>query len=112
MKRTFLSFCFVLIFIAIFAQWSSDPALNTTVSGLSGDQAIPKIGTAPNGDVYVGWLSNTTGNYNVRLQRYDTNGYVQWQENGILISDHSQESWLTDWDMKVDNQGNAILSFN
>jgi hypothetical protein len=112
MKRTILVTFFIIFFLTILAQWSNDPAVNTTVSGLSGDQTIPKIGTAPNGDVYVGWFSNTTENYNVRLQRYDTNGYAQWQENGILISDHSQESWLTDWDMKVDNQGNAILSFN
>ena len=102
----------LLVTILLNAQWSSEPTNNTVVSNLSGDQAIPKIANCSNGDVYIAWLSNATGNYNIRLQRYNSDGEMQWAENGILISDHAQESWITDWDMIADNEGNAILAFN
>ncbi|MFO7895592.1 MAG: FlgD immunoglobulin-like domain containing protein [Candidatus Cloacimonadales bacterium] len=114
-NRLFFSLAIMLIFIlpsALFAQWSSDPTANTIVSNLTGDQAVPKLAAAANGDTYMGWMSNATGNYNVRLQRYNAAGERQWEQNGILISDYPQESWITDWDMQTDNAGNALLTFN
>jgi len=114
-KRLVFSLAMLLIIIlpnALSAQWSSDPAANTVVSDLAGDQAVPKLAAADNGDTFMGWMSNATGNYNVRLQRYNAAGEMQWEENGILISDNTQESWITDWDLQTDNSGNAILAFN
>jgi len=101
---------FVLFPIFLFAQWSDDPYLNTQITDLTGEQVIPKI--ASNDDVtYIGWFSSEAGNYNVRLQRLDDQGNEQWEYNGLLISDHPSMSWLTDWDMTIDQQNYAILTF-
>ncbi len=94
------------------ANWSEDPAFNNQISSLTGDQTIPKIAQNPDGSSYVGWWSNSTGNYNMRLQYIDAAGNIVWDENGILVSNHTQMTWLTDWDMTVDHEGNAIMAFN
>ena len=111
-KRAFLTILFCAIFtIALYAEWSSDPAINTVVCNLPGEDAIPKVVAGPTGDIYIGYFSSAEGNYNVRLQRYDSAGNPQWEANGILISDHTSMSWLTDWDMTVDQDNYAILTF-
>jgi hypothetical protein len=94
------------------SQWSANPAVNNAICSLPGEQAIPKIATCPNGDTYIGYFSNESGNYNVRLQRLDASGNILWAPNGILISGHPQETWLTDWDMTCDAANCAILVFN
>ena len=98
--------------ISGFAQWSTNPAVNNAICNLSGEQAIPKVATCPNGDTYIGFFSNEAGNYNVRLQRLDALGNILWAPNGILISANPQETWLTDWDMTCDAANHAILAFN
>ncbi len=93
------------------AQWSNDSALNNAICDLNGEQAIPKVVTGPTGDTYIGFFSNDSGNYDVRLQRLDSQGNEIWDHNGILISDNPAMSWLTDWDMTVDADNHAILVF-
>jgi hypothetical protein len=100
-----------VITLPLFADWSDDPAVNNAVCTLAGEQTITKVGTGPTGDTYFGYFSNETGNYNVRLQRFDQAGNPLWQNGGILVSDNTQMSWLTDWDMTVDLDNNAILTF-
>jgi hypothetical protein len=108
---------FFLILIALITpfissgQWSTNPAVNNPISSATGEQAIPKIATCPNGDSYIGFFSMEGGNYNVRLQRLDAQGNILWTNNGILISNHPQMTWLTDWDMTADNANHAILTF-
>jgi len=103
---------FVLILIPFFltAQWSDDPFQNSQVTDLAGEQVIPKI-ASNEGITYIGWFSLENGNYNVRLQKLDSQGYEQWEHNGLLISDHTSMSWLTDWDMTIDQDNHAILTF-
>jgi Secretion system C-terminal sorting domain len=111
MKRIILV-VFVLCLAMLQADWSEDPEFNNQFSNLTGDQTIPKIAQNPDGSSYIGWWSNATGNYNMRLQYIDADGNVVWEENGILVSDHTQMTWLTDWDMTIDHEGNAIMAFN
>ncbi|MDP8313917.1 MAG: T9SS type A sorting domain-containing protein [Candidatus Celaenobacter antarcticus] len=111
-KSAILTILFCAIFtIALYAEWSSDPSINTVVCNLPGEDAIPKVVAGPTGDIYFGYFSSAEGNYNVRLQRYDSAGNPQWAANGILISNHTAMSWLTDWDMTVDQDNYAILTF-
>ena len=111
MKRLIL-IVLVLCFSLLQADWSEDPEFNNHISNLGGDQTIPKIAQNPDGSSYIGWWSNSTGNYNMRLQYIDADGNIVWDENGILVSNHTQMTWLTDWDMTVDHDGNAIMAFN
>ncbi len=94
------------------AQWSDDPLINTAVTTATGEQAIPHTAYTSDGHFYVGFFSQESGNYNVRLQYYDFNGNAQWSGGGILISNHLQNSWLSDWDLAVDNTGHCVLAFN
>lgn len=111
-----LKFFLILVLFSIesatFAQWSNNPAINNAICTLPGEDAIPKIATCPNGDTYIGYFASESGNYNVRLQRLDQLGNQLWTANGILISAHPQETWLTDWDMTCDAANHAILVFN
>lgn len=111
--KTFLTFAAGLILVPLFlaAQWSTNPAVNNIINNMAGEQAIPKIATCPNGDSYIGFFSYENGNYNVRMQRLDAQGNALWAANGILISNHPQMSWLTDWDMTADPDNHAILTF-
>lgn len=113
MKKNYLLLAaFVLLFFQSFAQWSTDPAVNNAISDLSGEQAIPKVAICPNGNIYVAFLSNQTGFYDVRLQKLDSQGNELWAHNGILISDNPTDSWVTDWDMTADINNHAVIAYN
>ena len=112
MKKLYLLLLTVLLITgSAFAQWSNNPADNLKISGQVGDQVIPKMRLAPDGSYFVGFFSLESGNYNVRLQRFDSQGNKLWADDGLLISDHPSMTWLTDWDMEVDLEGHAILTW-
>lgn len=112
MKKLYLLILGLLITVgSLNAQWSTDPAENLKISGQIGDQVIPKIRLAPDGSYFVGYFSLVSGSYNVRLQRFDSYGNKLWADDGLLVSDHPSMSWLTDWDMAVDLDGHAILTW-
>ncbi len=93
------------------AQWSNNAAVNNAICGLTGEQAIPKIATCPNGDTYIGYFSNESGNYDVRLQRLDSQGNELWANGGILISNNASMTWLTDWDMTADVNNHCVMTW-
>jgi hypothetical protein len=97
---------------SVYAQWPDDPDSNMIICDHSGEQAIPLIGPTSDGGCYVCWYDNATGNYDMYLQRLDGNGEVQWDQNGMLVSDNPQDTWLTMYDMTVDQNDNAIIVFN
>lgn len=112
MQKLIHTFALISLFsLHSFAQWSSNPEVNNAICTLSGEQAIPKIATCPNGDTYIGYFSNESGNYNVRLQRLDVQGNEIWATGGILISSHPSMSWITDWDMTADINNHCILTW-
>lgn len=110
MKKNCMLFLILLVGL-LNAQWTPYPSQNNVISDLNGEQAIPKVVTGPTGDTFIGFFSNDAGNYDVRLQRLDSQGNELWDHNGILISDHTSMTWLMDWDMTVDQENNAILVF-
>lgn len=113
MRRLVLSFAIALVcFISVSAQWTDDPLTNSIVNNLSGAQAVPHIAYDNAGNFYVGFYSNNAGNYDIRLQYFTFDGIAQWDADGLLVSNHSQYSWVTDWDLTTDNNGNCVLAFN
>ncbi len=94
------------------AQWTSDTQANTSVrSGAGIDAATPLMSDGPDGSTYVSWFDNQPGGYQLRMQRLDANGYRLWAEEGLLVSDHPQNSALFRYDLKSDHAGNAIVAF-
>ena len=96
----------------VMAQWPDDPSVNMMICNHSGEGTITKVSPAPDGGCYVSWWDNTSGNYDMYLQRLDANGVAQWADNGLLISDHAQDTWLTDYDLDTDSSGYAIIAIN
>ncbi len=105
-------FLFILPAHDLPAQWSSDSLQNTAVIQHSGSQAVPHIQPTSDGGCYVSWYDMRNGNYDVYLQRLNALGENVWQESGLMISNHPQQSWVTDYDLAVDQCDNAILVFN
>jgi len=110
-KLHFLLPIFLIGWMTTSAQWTNDAMMNSQLSNMAGEQVLPKIAVCTDGSYYVSWFSQESGNYNVRLQRLDKDGYPLWEDNGLLVSDHPQMSWLTDWDMTADNENHAIVTF-
>ncbi len=110
-KLLFSALLLLAVAFAGMAQWSDDPAQNLQITSLPGEEAISKVAVCPNGDYYIGYFSQSAGNYNVRLQRLDKDGHMLWEENGLLISDHPSMTWLTDWDLTADHDNHAILTW-
>jgi hypothetical protein len=112
MRKSLITFFTLFLFTQIaLAQWSNNATVNNAICGLAGEQAIPKIATCPNGDTYIGYFSNESGNYDVRLQRLDSQGNELWASGGILISSNESMTWLTDWDMTADVNNHCVMTW-
>ena len=95
----------------LLGQWTSNPTENTAITTMNGEQALPKIAVDGNGYSYISWFTTETGNYNVRLQRLDSDGNALWPQNGVLVSSQPQDTWITDYDLAVDPSGYAVITF-
>jgi len=93
------------------AQWSSDPGANLQVADRSGEQNQPKLVPTADGGCYISWYDNSTGGYDVYLNRLDANGVELWGHNGILIADRGVSSTV-DYSLTKDADGNAIIAYN
>ncbi len=108
------SFAFIVSALCCpaFALWPGDPAINLPIAERSGWETDPIPAATSDGGCYVGWFDPTSGNYCAYLQRLDPLGNEQWPHNGILISNHPQNSALFGWDLAVDADDNAIFVFS
>ena len=95
----------------MFSQWSDDSSVNLQISNSTGAKSSTKIGACSNGIYYIGYFCLTNGTYTVRLQLIAQDGNLLWGDNGIEVSNHPTMSWVTDWDMSVDSENNAILTW-
>ena len=93
------------------AGWPVDPAVNLAVADRPSEQVIPLVAGTSDGGCYIGWFDLASGNYDVYLQRLDKEGNEVWPHNGILISNHSQNTWICDWFLMADSSDNAVLAF-
>lgn len=92
------------------AQWSSNPNLNLAIADRSGEQVQPKVAATSDGGCYISWFDNSTGGYDVYLQRLDAGGNEQWMHNGILLADRGFSS-TQNYYLDVDALDHALLTF-
>ena len=100
---------------AALAQWTSDPSTNMPLGFGAGEQTVPHSATVPGGGdaagyTYIGWYDNASGNYDLGLQLLSPEGEIMFADGGILVSDETQDSWVMDWSLAADAEGNAYLS--
>ena len=95
------------------AQWSSNSQVNTVVQDAAGNGEItPLTATLSDGSTYVAWFEAApTIRYQMRLQRLDVNGNKLWGNDGMVVSANQNGTAVYRYDLKVDQQNNAILGF-
>lgn len=96
----------------ISAQWPIYSDTNLAITNQTGTQTMPIVSATSDGGCYISYYNTASGNYDMYMQYLDSTGTARWDSLGICISDHIQNSWVTDYDMTVDNQDNAILVVN
>jgi len=111
MKKIILFLLLMVSAGSLFAQWSSNPAINLTVCDTTGEQVLPKIAATSDGGCYIGWFDARSGGYAVYLQRLNPQGVKQFPAGGLLISNNPQSSSLVDWDLAVDDSDCCVLAF-
>lgn len=94
------------------AQWPVNAASNLAICTASNEQTVPKIAATSDGGCFIAWYDHRRTNYDVYIQYLNNAGIPQLGVNGLLVSSHTQETWITDWDMTVDQGDNAILAIN
>ena len=111
MKTTTTILFFVLAPLAVLCQWSNNPSLNTKIIDTVGMQVLPKVAVNTNGESYISWFSqaDTLSNFDIYLQRLDADGNKLWNDDGLLVSNHPTWTWVTDYDLTIDTDGDAIL---
>lgn len=113
--RTILTIAVTAIIVMNFsvslAQWTSNISVNNAICDTAGDQAIPKIAATSDGGCYIVWFDNRNGNYSVYLQKTDAAGNKLFGNQGLLISNNTQNTSLQDFNIAVDASDNAAIVF-
>jgi len=113
MKKLSLFSILIILVKVISAQWNDDPSENTFVAGNSSLRTYCQITANAEGSFYIAsWkaVPDTSKNFEFWIQRLDNDGYRQWGDDGIMISDNPSRTWLSGYDLAVDAAGNAIMT--
>ncbi|HOH97596.1 MAG TPA: T9SS type A sorting domain-containing protein [Candidatus Cloacimonadota bacterium] len=94
----------------LMAQWSMDASAPTLVAGGPGEQSLPKVAITTDQNIYISRFDNSGGAYQAILKYYSPAGMNLWSDPGeIPMPGNINESWLTDYDLTADQDGNALL---
>jgi len=111
MKKIYLLLFGLLPFFSN-AQFANDSTNNVVIQDAIGsEQATPLISSRSDGGVYISWFDQSSGMYVLRMQRLDALGNKLWGPNGVVVSNANQNTALFRYDLKTDNEGNAIVAF-
>ncbi|MFM7015518.1 MAG: T9SS type A sorting domain-containing protein [Bacteroidota bacterium] len=111
MKKIYF-FLFSLLPIFVNAQFANDSTNNVVIQDAVGSgQETPLISSRADGGAYISWFDQSTGMYVLRMQRLDALGNKLWGPNGVVVSNANQNTALFRYDLKTDNEGNAIVAF-
>ena len=102
----------LLLASSLCGEWSVDPQNPSLIAAFDAEQVLPKVAITPDGHTYVCRFDNGGGMYKVWLQLLSPTGEYVWPAPaGILVSGHNQMSWLTEYALTVDNDQNAVITF-
>lgn len=88
------------------------PTGELLLQGGPSDRVVPHVAARDDGTAFLAWYALAGSKYEVRMQRLDTSGQKLWGEDGILASDAASDSWVMDYDLVSDGQGNAVLLYS
>jgi hypothetical protein len=104
---------FVLTMLAVIfppsarAQWNTNTSVNIEISGLptADIQSVPTT----DGKTWIAFYHENSGNYDMRAQLIDANGYKQLGPDGMLVSNYSSGSATFVFNVCVDAANNLII---
>jgi len=102
--------CLVCFASAVFAGWSSNPAINLQVSQGAGGGLSPRIALGNEGDCFVGWFEESSGALDLRLQRFDLTGNPLWGSDGVLVMAEATGGEAYIWDLETDPDGTVFVT--
>jgi flagellar hook assembly protein FlgD len=112
MKHLLFLLLMIVSTLSLWAQWVDDPSSNSPIFTLNGDTTLPKIQTTSTGNIFISCNSAPSGNYDLRLQYLDDTGAPIWPADGILVSNHTTMSWITDYDMGLLADSVAVIAYS
>ncbi|MCK9218502.1 MAG: T9SS type A sorting domain-containing protein [Bacteroidales bacterium] len=98
---------FNLPFHTIQAQWNTNTAVNIQISSLV--TADMQTVSTTDGKTWVAFYNNTSGNYDMRAQLIDAEGYKLLGPDGILVSNQPSGSATYVFNVCVDASNNLII---
>lgn len=114
MKNVFLTIAIAILFTTcVSAQWSINPEMNFVL--MSGDIMSVKSVKTANNRTFVSWFykSGKSNNYDLYVQLLDVNGYKLWDEGGLLVSSHQQDTTnVEEQVMLCDKEDNLVIVFS
>ncbi len=108
---TFLGAVMLLCYLPLStsAQWNPNTAVNILIADLlmADMQAVPTT----DGKTWIAFYHENGGNYDMRAQLIDANGYKLLGNDGILVSNKTSGSATYVFNVCVDNSNNLIIGF-
>jgi len=119
MKHTHLAFSVLivsifvsqLVIISTYAQWSTDPNVNSAICTAINDQSSPTVVSDNSGGAIIAWSDyrNGVSNADIYAQRIDAGGIVRWQANGVEVSAAAGDQFYPT--IAGDGNGGAIITW-
>ncbi|MFZ4522168.1 MAG: Ig-like domain-containing protein [Bacteroidales bacterium] len=93
----------------LFAQWNTNTSVNMLLSGLptADIQAAP----TSDGKTWIAFYHQNGGNYDMRAQLIDANGYKLLGPDGMLVDNQTSGSATYVFNVCVDNANNFIIGY-
>lgn len=96
--------------LLLFAQWNSDPAINTPICTEVGKQIEHRITSDNLNGAFITWKDYRTGVPDIYIQHINSAGVTQWTTNGIgLCTDFNDQSTPA---ITTDMNGGAIVTWS
>ena len=112
MKKNLLLLLFISASALVKAQWTNNTFLNTVVRDSIGTgEETPLSASRSDGKTYVSFFEQYNGSYQMRMQLLDSGGNKLWTYAGLIVSSFPQSTALYRYDLKVDQNDNAIVAF-
>ncbi len=100
----------IIIFpVTLHAQWNPNTSVNLLISSLpvADMQATP----TSNGKTWIAYYHENGGNYDMRAQLIDENGYKLLGDDGVLVSNKTSGSATYVFNVCTDASNNLIIGF-
>lgn len=114
MKNLFAHLFFLSLFVfslknTAYAQWSSDPNVNTAICTAANYQSSPFITSDGEGGAIIAWDDCRSGNYNIYAQRINASGVMLWPADGVSICTAANDQGICN--IISDGEGGAIIAW-